>query len=77
MTNHENFFSQYFLSSWDLLLASSARYHKISRPPSHAEAEGMLLRSLCFHVLYSLIYLPVRTNCKIQVLQILKWNMKN
>lgn len=32
MTNHDNFFSQYFLSVLDPLLGSPARYRKISRP---------------------------------------------
>ena len=49
MTNHDNFFSQYFLSVLDPLLGSPARYQKISRPPftrgsrGYAAAQPMFL----------------------------------
>ena len=50
MTNHDNFFSQYFLSVLDPLLGSPARYQKISRPPftrgsrGYAAAQPMFCR---------------------------------
>ena len=40
MTNHDNFFSQYFLSVLDPLLGSPARYQKISRPPFTRGSRG-------------------------------------
>ena len=40
MTNHDNFFSQYFLSVLDPLLGSPARYKKISRPPFTRGSRG-------------------------------------
>ena len=40
MTNHDNFFSQYFLCVLDPLLGSAARYQKISRPPFARESRG-------------------------------------
>ena len=49
MTNHDNFFSQYFLCVLDPLLGSAACYQKISRPPftrgsrGYAAAQPMFL----------------------------------
>ena len=53
MTNHNNFFSKYFLSAWDPLLGSPTHYHKISRPRltrgsrGYAAAQPMFLLYGC------------------------------